>query len=482
MGKLTFKFDFKTRHAGISALTTIAVLACIIIINILAGELTLKVDLTPKKLFSLSEETRALLDKLERDVQILALYESGEEPDNIMEALNEYDHFTQHVNVRVLDPDRNPAILAQYSREDAPLGRGSFIVASGDYYRAISTMDLYDLTYNQQGQPQILSQKVEQQFTSAIAYVSSGRTLMISEIIGHHETPLAELGYEPILEQANYALSQISLTRSDIPVDTALVTLVGPTVDLSRTESAELDEYLAAGGSLLVALEYTSQPMENLFQLLARWDIEVRHGLVFEARPSRLIAEFGDNPLVFAPYIADHEALATLVEAKMDPVFQATMGFQQTKTRQRQLEFFPLLTSSEDSHLRTSFSSEDAMSMEPIAGDISGPIDIAVAVRQRNMNTYQPEGAAIVALGSASTLKGLGYLGQIKANADLLINLITWLINDDSTVNVPAKSLFRVPLNINTPTALIYSSLTIILLPLLSLGSGLLLYFKRRNQ
>ena len=107
---------------------------------------------------------------------------------------------------------------------------------------------------------------------------------------------------------------------------------------------------------------------------------------------------------------------------------------------------------------------------------------MAIAVQQRNMDSYKPEGARIVALGSASTLKGLGALGQIKANADLVMNLVNWSIDEDSTVNVPSKSLFRLPLRIDTLTGLIYAGITIIIIPFFCLAAGLFIYFRRRNK
>ena len=482
MKKLSFKFDFKTRHAGISALITIAVLAGIIIINILAGELNLQADLTPKKLFSLTDETKGFLDSLEHDVEIIALYEPGKEPESIMLTVNEYDRLSRKVSISIVDPDREPGLITRFTEEDAPVAKGSFIVSSGNYFRVISVMDMYDVSYSQQGQPQVMGQKVEQKITSAIAYVVSGKTPKIYEITGHRESPLATMGYGSMLSQANYELEEISLILSGIPEDTALMTLIGPRNDLSEAEAEKLDMYLVSGGSLLMALDISPEPMPNLYALLARWDIEVRHGLVLETRATRLIAEFGDNPFIFAPYLSDHDAVASLAEAKMDPIFQASLGFRRTDAEQRQLEYFTFLSSSEDSRLRTDLTSEISGNPSPIPSDEKGPVDVVAAIRQRNMDTYKPEGATIVVLGSASTLKGLGFLGQIKANADMVMNLVNWTMNDDSTVNVPSKSLFRLPLRINTLSGLIYAALTIIIIPFFCLGAGLVIYFRRRNK
>lgn len=480
--KMSLKFDFKTRHAGVSALITIAVLACIIILNILAGELKMEADLTGKKLFTLTDETKSFLEKLDTDIEIIALYEPGKEPESIMKTVEEYERLSTRVSIKVIDPDREPGLVAGFAEEDKPVAKGSFIVSSGEYFRVMAPMDFYDISYSQQGQPQVLGQKIEQQITSAIAYVSSGRTPRIYEITGHRESPLGLLGYGTMLNQANYELAEISLILSAIPEDAALLTLIGPRGDISPAEAEKLNEYLSSGGSLFIALDLSQETMPVLYDFLKRWDIEVRHGLVLETRASRLIAEFGDNPFVFAPGISDHEAMSSLIEGKMDPVFQASLGFRRTEAQQRQLEYFTLLSSSEESRLRTDLTSELSGNPAAIPGDETGPVDVAAAVRQRNMDTYQPEGATIVALGSASSLTGLGFLGQIKANADMVLNLVNWTMNDDSVINVSSKSLFRLPLRINTLNALIYTILTVVIFPFFCLGAGLFIHFRRRNK
>ncbi|MCK5737462.1 MAG: GldG family protein [Spirochaetaceae bacterium] len=482
MKKPSFNFDFKTRHAGISALITIAVLAAVLLVNILAGQLELKADLTPKKLFSLTDETKGLLKSLETEVEIIALFEPGKEPEPIMETINQYSHLSRKVSIKVIDPDREPALVARYSEEDTPISKGSFIVSSKDFFRIITAMEMYDVSYSQQGQPQVLGQKIEQQITSAIAFVISGRTPKIYEITGHRESPLGSLGYAQMLTQANYILEELSITLSAIPDDAALLTLIGPRSDLSEAEAGKINDYLNSGGSLLIAMNLTHDPMPNIYTLLESWDIEVRHGLVMETRANRLIAEFGDNPFVFAPFLSEFGAVTSLNEAKTNPIFQASLGFKRTDAQQRKLEYFTLLSSSEDSRLRTDLTSEASGNPAVIPGDMNGPIDVAIAVQQRNMDSYKPEGARIVALGSASTLKGLGALGQIKANADLVMNLVNWSIDEDSTVNVPSKSLFRLPLRIDTLTGLIYAGITIIIIPFLCLGAGLFIYFRRRNK
>lgn len=480
--KLSIKFDFKTRHAGISALIIIAVLAILIIANILVGELSLQADLTPKKLYSLTDTSKTLLDSLGTDIEIIALYEPGKEPEDIMQSVNEYEKYSDHISISIVDPDRKPALVARFAEDNAPVSKGSIIVSTDSRFRVIPAMDLYEVSYSQQGQPQIMGLKVEQQVTSAIAYVTSGRTPEIYEITGHNETTLAALGYGSMLTQANYSLGEISLVREGIPPETALITLIGPRIDLSEAEVDILGTYLEEGGNLFVALDPMEDIYPNLFALLAKWDLEVINGLVIETQKNRLISQFGDNPFVFAPYLEDHEALKPLKDEKSDPVFQAALGFRRTQAQQRQIEYFPLLSSSKDSWIRTDLKSEKSGELALIPGDSPGPVNVVAAIRQRNLDTYKPEGASIIAMGSASSLKGLGYLGQIRANAELMLNLINWVVDDAATVNLAYKSLFKLPLRMSSLNGIIYAGISIILIPLFCIAGALFVHFRRRHK
>lgn len=468
-----FQFDFKTRHAGTSALITIAVLAALILLNILLGETSIQADLTPKKLFSLTDETRTLLDGLQREVEIYALFTPGQEPESIMDSVNEYERRSSMVSVQVLDPDRNPGVLARFTQDGAEIEHGSFIVSSGSNYRVISASDLYGDSY---------SFKVEQLITSAVAYVSSGRSPKIYEVVGHQETTLASLGFSAPLDQSNYTVEELSLIRSDIPDDAELLTLIGPRIDLSPPEISKIEEYLIGGGRLFIALNYSPEPQSNIYDLLRRWDIDVRRGVVLEMEANRLIPEFGNNPFISAPYITDHESLASLSESRLDPIFRQTMGFGRTEAEQRQLDYFPLLQSSENSWLRTNLTSEESNRVPPIGGDKKGPVDVAVAVRQRNLDTDEPEGGVIVAAGSAATLAGLEFLGQITANVEMVMNLVNWAVGDESSVNVPSKSLYRLPLRIGNVTALIYAGVTIIVIPIGCILAGVVIWLRRRHR
>ena len=79
--------DKKFKYGGYATLMVAVVIAVLAAINILVDQLPWKADLTKEKIYSLSEQTYSILDSLEKDVMIYALYEVGRENPTVDEIL-----------------------------------------------------------------------------------------------------------------------------------------------------------------------------------------------------------------------------------------------------------------------------------------------------------------------------------------------------------------------------------------------------------
>ena len=120
----------KLRYGGYASLITFAVIVAVIVLNLLLAQLELQVDLTDNDVYTLSEQSREILDELDEDVTIYVLARRNEEPVQIMEALERYAQASPRVRIETVDADRNPGFVAQYDPEGEGLGNGSIIVAT----------------------------------------------------------------------------------------------------------------------------------------------------------------------------------------------------------------------------------------------------------------------------------------------------------------------------------------------------------------
>ncbi|NLH95778.1 MAG: hypothetical protein GX477_00325, partial [Clostridiaceae bacterium] len=133
IGKLLNKRTLK--YGTNAAIITAAVIVLAIMLNLIIGMLDLRLDLTPNKLFSLSETTVDILNELDKDVEIIGLFDDGtiasdSEYKQVTDLLSLYDKYPR-VTVRYVDPDRNPGIINQLDPEDTlDLGKKDFVVRS----------------------------------------------------------------------------------------------------------------------------------------------------------------------------------------------------------------------------------------------------------------------------------------------------------------------------------------------------------------
>ena len=470
-------FDTKLKQATYSLIMTIIVIAALLITNLITETIDLQFDMTEKGLFSLSPETEQIISELNNDVTIYALFKPGRESKQILGVLDQYSSF-RNIDVEIIDPDRNPAILSKFQDETTTINEGALVVDGGSYWQVIDGIDLYSINYSQAG-PQVFGLKAEQKITSAISYVKTGRIPKVYEISGHNEISIMETGIDLEVMDANFELDSFSITRSSgIPEDADILLLNGPLRDLTDYETGKLDEYLLNGGKLFISLGYTDQDMTNLHSLLRAYDLEIYNGLTMERDSSRLIPEFGDNPFLFAPFLGEDSISSFIKDNQLDPLFSGSIGFTRTESEKRNISYQSIMTSSDNSWIRMDNTSQDFSS---IASDIPGPVSVAVAVNQINRDTGEDEGARIVLIGSPTAFMPVGNMGILPGNIKMLIGSLIWLDNSKSNVAVPTKSLYSLPLKIDTRSALIYGGLVTIVIPLLIVICALIIYRKRKN-
>ena len=78
------------------------------------------------------------------------------------------------------------------------------------------------------------------------------------------------------------------------------------------------------------------------------------------------------------------------------------------------------------------------------------------------------------------------FLGaQINAmypgNRDFFMNSLNWLVERKDSISIRPKSLARPMLALTQTRSMIYAGIAVILIPLLSLGAGLVIWLRRRH-
>ncbi|AEF81262.1 GldG family protein [Leadbettera azotonutricia] len=465
----------QVKYGGYAALITLAVIAGLILVNLIIAQFTPQIDLTYSKLFSLSEQSIQVLDKVNSPVNIYGLWRPGEDNSEVTEVVDLYIGRNKNIHFQVMDPDKNPGFLVKYDKDKQGIARGSVIVEGAKGFRVIPPQDMYDVsTNNQTGRQSITGVAVERRFTSALLFAGTGETPVLYEITGHEERALSQLGMKETVERENFSLKSINLVQSSIPPDASGLILNAPRADISRGEADKILAFLENGGRLLILADYRIRELPILNETLSSYGLRLDYGVVQENDT----AHTAGAPYVMIPEMAEHDITKPLSQRSSLIVLPFPMGISELPAKRRSVGLSPLLSSSQNSWLRTDL--EETANIR-VGSDIKGPITIAMTVMDPQYIQGNEKQARIVVIAAASLLEPISSYQQIPGNLDFFMNSLTWLEDRPEALAVRSKSLYLLPLRLNGLQMIIFSVVFVLLIPLAFFITGLVTWLKRRH-
>ena len=232
-----------------SLIATAVVLAILIALNILVSALPAnltKYDMSASKLYSITSNTKVVVNALEEDVTIYWIVQSGKEDDVIETLLNKYDSLSDHITVVKKNPDVYPTFAEQYTSETVQ--NNSLVVECGERSRFIGyddiyvqEPDLYSYTYN-------TSFDGEGAVTSAIDYVVTEDLPQLYVVEGHGEQALPG-NFQDQIGKENIEINTLSSgSNSDLAMN-ALSSLIGESEAMAIRSKSLNYNYLSISDS-----------------------------------------------------------------------------------------------------------------------------------------------------------------------------------------------------------------------------------------
>lgn len=238
-------FSLATKGGSYSLMITAIVLAILIVVNLFAGALPVsltKLDISASQLYSITSNTKVVVNNLQQDVTIYWIVQSDQEDAVIENLLSKYDSLSNHIKVVKKNPDVFPTFAQQYTEET--VYNNSLVVESGERYRYISYDDIYITDADMYSYSYTTSFDGEGAITSAIDYVVSEDLPQLYVLEGHGEGELPATFSEQV-EKENIELNTFSLLNVDeIPEDADAVLIYAPSSDISEEEANMLTIHL----------------------------------------------------------------------------------------------------------------------------------------------------------------------------------------------------------------------------------------------
>jgi ABC-2 type transport system permease protein len=265
-------------------------LALLAVINYLASDFHLKLDLTKEKRYTLSQPTKDLLKNLEEDVQI-DVFLKGEFPSGFRKLANSTTDFlrllkdrTGKIFYRSISPlDNIPGSSTTYA--DSLIAMGAvpinltvqkkegessniiFPVAIVSYKGKHALVNLYPGANNRISQEEINSAEalMEYQFVKTLDKLTRDKKARIAYAIGNGQPVGAETWDLVQTLRQDYEFGMLNLkTQPGVPADIDVLLLVKPTEEFSEAEKLKLDQYVMSGGKLLCFIDNLIAEQDSL--------------------------------------------------------------------------------------------------------------------------------------------------------------------------------------------------------------------------
>lgn len=450
---------------------TAVVLAVLVAVNVLVSALPTpltKYDISSSKLYSITSNTKVVVNALDRDVTIYWIVQSGEEDDVLSNLLAKYESLSDHLQVVKKNPDVYPTFAQQYT--DETVKNNSLVVECGSKNRYIAFDDIYLGEMNMYtGTYSTTDFDGEGAITSAIDYVTSDEYPQVYVLEGHGEADLPESFREQI-EKENMELNSLSLlTVDEIPEDAACIVIYGPASDISPEEAEMLSDYAADGGKLLVMSGPVKEgTLDNLNSLLGNYGLAVCDGIVVDSDREHYAF---DMPYVLMPELQSDPITDSLMAENYFPILPIAQGLTLEEDTGRG-SISPLLVTSDDSYSK--IAGYDLTTYEREEDDIDGPFALAVSITDNS-------GGQIVWFTSDAFLQETYNAYSSGANMDLAMNALSSLVGETEAMAIRTKSLNYNYLTISDSTSSLLKVLMIGVFPLAYLGVGIIVVIKRKK-
>lgn len=452
-----------------SLAVTAIVLAILIAVNVFVSALPTTLtqyDISSAKLYSVTSNTKAVVNALEKDVTIYWIVQADKEDDIIENLLGKYESLSEHIEVVKKNPDIYPTFAQQYTSETVQ--NNSLVVECGERSRFIGYEDIYLYEANMSSYSYDVSFDGEGAITSAIDYVVSEDLPKLYMLEGHGEEDLPS-AFREQLEKENTDWSTFSLLTADsIPEDADGILIYAPSSDLSEEEKELLAEYVSDGGQLMVMAGPTEDgTLTNLYSILADYGVEAVEGIAIDTDRGHFAFQ---APYVLLPDIADSEITNPLIEERYYAIMPISQGLI-VGADTGMATVTELLTTSEASFSKTA--GYALSSYEKEEGDIDGPFAVAVSVETQT-------GGKILWFASSLFLNDMYNAYSSGANLDLAMNAVSSMIGETEAVSIRSKSLNYNYLTISDATASLLKTMMIAVFPLVYLGIGICVIVRRR--
>lgn len=477
--KRRWAFSKKMIGTGAFSAGMIVVMCAIcVVVNLVVTALPAKytsIDCSATKLYSLTNDTKDRVSKLDEDITIYVLNSKKSKDAKIDETINRYKDLSSHIKVKYVDPATGPKFYQDYT--DTTPTTNSLIIESKNRSKVIDYNDIYEYDsssyyYGYQSQSSITGYDAEGQITSAIEYVTmdADELPVIYQITGHNETEIGS-NFQSVVSKANANLKSLELFNEEkVPEDATAIIINSPTVDFNEEDAQKVIDYLNGGGKAMIVGCYAyNDELTNFNKILAAYNVSLKTGVVAENDSSK----YYQNPLYLLPTVETTDYTSDATDGYVFLAGSCAINYPEDTD---DVTYTKLLSTSDSAVLKKDWKNITTSKAED--ADENGPFTTGLAVNDSST------GASIVVFGTPYVVDD-SYDNAVSGNnADMFKDVITSMTGyvELASSVIPVKDYTLSNITINTLQAVITGLIIMVAVPILLIIIGIVVWAMRRKK
>lgn len=447
----------QTKYVGYATLYILVTLAVLTVANILANRYDKSYDATSNKRFSLSDQTKKIIDGLKQDATITYY----NQPTRFAEAKDKLDLYKA----------LSPKVHVEYVDADLPEARAAGVKNYGTTIVRIGS--------NKNEAKSTSEEDITGAFIRDLK--NTTRTVCFVEGSGEHRIDDSDRGgysqFKDLLGKDEYQSKSINLlTKAEVPGECTVVVVGGPGSDYQQPEVDALKKYVETGGRAMFLLDPPLKmgredigDNDALSGVLSSWGVTPEKDLVLDLNPIGQVMGLGPQVALVTQYDSHPIVSAMKGTATGFPITRSLEVKNGDKTSVEKL------FSSSDSSLATS--KLDSPNINPSdPKNKKGPLAIAAAGTYRT-GKENSQGRFVV-IGSSEWADN-GFL-RFNGNRDLALDAMNWLSSDEDLISIHPKEPEDRRVTMTERQMGWVRTTALILLPLSMLVIGVSVWWRRR--
>lgn len=519
----------KLKYGTLATIITVVFIAVVVVLNLIAGVLTdrkgLKIDLTKEQYYDISQESIDYIKTIKTDVEIaVTAKESNLESKTgkmVIETLNKFKQYNDHITVDFYDVASNPEIITKYSQiYNGEIKEGQIVVEANDKVKVLDIVNgLFTIQSDYYGNSSITGYKGEQELLSAVMNVTDANPKKAAIISLYNGASICHTNngnvitiLSTLMDKNGYEVSEVDIMTDALsPEDYDLIVLPAPMNDLTPDSIKKMEDFLYNDGNLDRDMLYIADSIQyatpNLDDFLEVWGIEVGSGTVVydDADNSQYvyitrgeltapIAQLADETYTEGlsntklPVIAPlSRPINLLFDANVDRTTKAILtttdsAFLYPMEIQSSEEVQPMAEAAENGEEPTEAETEPPTEFDPDKAEKSQYNLMAVATKSNTDSNNNVHENNLMVIGGTSILDYYLVISSTYNNAEYVINAINKMCGKENTVIIAQKDLSSQTIDIKSPQIKAISRVVIYVIPLTVVAAGIVVFLRRKNR